>query len=65
MTNTIAAYPAMEKEILAYAGAANLLSGVLGIYVALFISLPIAIKLYDVFNRLLGRKDPDAIDGGN
>ena len=61
----VAAYPAMEKEILAYAGAANLLSGVLGIYVALFISLPIAIKLYDVFNRLLGRKDPDAIDGGN
>lgn len=56
-------YPQYEEQIRAYAGAANLMSGVLGIYFALFISLPFAIRFYDVLNKLMGRKP--AVEGGN
>lgn len=42
----IAAYPEVEQQIRAYAGAANLMSTILGIYVSLFFSLPLANKLY-------------------
>lgn len=60
----VAIYPQMEQEIRAYAGAANLLTTILGIYVCLFISLPVAIKMYDVFNKLLGRnKDSEDLKG--
>ena len=52
----VAVYPEMEANIRAYAGTANLLTSTLGIYVCLFVSLPIAIKMYSVFNKLLGRK---------
>lgn len=48
-------YPEMKEQILAYAGAANLMTGILGIYFALFISLPLAVKFYAILNRLFGR----------
>ncbi|MGL5513331.1 MAG: DUF3100 domain-containing protein [Sporomusa sp.] len=47
----IAAYPDMEQQIRAYAGAANLMSSILGIYVCLFFSLPLANKMYDLLNK--------------
>jgi len=50
-------YPALQEQILAYAGAANLMTGILGIYFALFISLPITVKCYGFLNRLLGREE--------
>ena len=49
-------YPHLEEQIRAYAGAANLMSGVLGIYFALFVSLPFAIKFYDFLQKIMGRK---------
>lgn len=52
----IAAYPDMEQQIRAYAGAANLMSTILGIYVSLFLSLPLAIKMYELLNKLRGNK---------
>lgn len=42
----IANYPSMATQITALAGAANLLTTVLGVYFALFISLPVMEKVY-------------------
>jgi hypothetical protein len=57
-------YPSMEGQIRAYAGAANLMSGVLGIYFALFVSLPIAIRFHRILSKLMGRKEEIAVEGG-
>lgn len=43
----VAVYPEEAQKIQAYAGAANLMTSVLGIYFALFISLPVTIKVYE------------------
>lgn len=43
----VAVYPEYAQKIQAYAGAANLMTSVLGIYFALFISLPITVKAYE------------------
>ena len=37
----VAVYPEFEQQIMALAGAANLLTTVLGVYFGLFISLPV------------------------
>lgn len=64
----IEVYPHLKTEIQAYAGAANIMSGVLGIWICLFVSLPVAVKMYGVFSRLMGRKeenDETVREGGN
>lgn len=43
----IANYPDLAKEVTALAGAANLLTTVLGVYIALFVSLPIMERAYN------------------
>jgi len=49
-------YPAMKDQIVAYAGAANLMTSVLGIWISLYFALPVAVWAYDALNKLLGRK---------
>lgn len=39
-------FPAMKSDILAYAGASNLLTNATGLYLGLFVALPLAEKLY-------------------
>lgn len=53
----IASYPEMEQQIRAYAGAANLMSTILGIYVCLFVSLPLANKLYAMLTAFRKQKE--------
>jgi len=48
-------YPELKTEITAYAGAANLMTTALGVWVALYFSLPVAIKSYSIFARLFGK----------
>ncbi|MDQ0203364.1 DUF3100 domain-containing protein [Pectinatus haikarae] len=43
----VASFPAEAEKIQAYAGAANLMTSVIGVYFALFISLPVTIKVYE------------------
>ncbi|HIU83991.1 MAG TPA: DUF3100 domain-containing protein [Candidatus Aphodousia gallistercoris] len=43
----VAAYPEEAQLVQAYAAAANLMTSILGIYFALFISLPVTIKIYE------------------
>lgn len=48
-------YPHMTEQIMAYAGAANLMTTILGIYFSLFISLPFAIRFHKFLSGLLGK----------
>lgn len=50
-------FPDQANEILLYAGASNLLTTIIGIYFALFVSLPLTEKLYSLLKPILGRKD--------
>ncbi|GHE53743.1 hypothetical protein GCM10019059_11090 [Camelimonas fluminis] len=51
-----AQYPAtMTKELHAIASAANLMTAVMGFYVALFVTLPVCSWLYDRLEPVLGR----------
>lgn len=52
-----AVFPEAANEILLYAGAANLLTTVFGIYFCLFVSLPITEYLYKVLSPILGRSN--------
>lgn len=45
----VASYPEEAEVIQAYAAAANLMTSVLGIYFALFVSLPVTVKVYEFF----------------
>lgn len=48
-------YPAMADEISALASASETLSGVTGIYVAMFIGIPICNKLYNIFEPKISK----------
>jgi hypothetical protein len=48
-------FPTLSHQILAYGGASNLITEVLGVYITIFISLPLAERLYPLWNRLLVR----------
>lgn len=47
----VAAYPADEQAVLAMAAVANLLTTVMGVYVGIFIALPLARRFYDLLTR--------------
>ena len=51
-----AVHPEVANEILMYAGAANLLTTIVGIYFCLFISLPVTNYLYRVLSPILSPK---------
>lgn len=53
----IAVYPEFEQQITALAGAANLLTTVLGVYFGLFISLPVMEKAYNFFTGRTREQD--------
>ncbi|MGB0405417.1 MAG: DUF3100 domain-containing protein, partial [Fusobacterium sp.] len=49
-----ASVPGMQDEILAYAATSNIMTSITGLYMVLFVSLPIANKLYAVYAKLFG-----------
>ena len=53
----VAVYPEFEQQIMALAGAANLLTTVLGVYFGLFISLPVMEKSYNFFTGRTREQD--------
>lgn len=62
----LAVFPDQAETIQAYAAAANLLTSVVGVYFALFVSLPITVKVYEFFTRDKGEAKPaesEAADG--
>ena len=55
-------YPSMATQLEAFAGCSNVLSFCLGIYMCIYISLPIAERLYKWLSPILGKGGEDAID---
>ena len=53
---TLAAFPGLESQIEAFAGFSNLLSFCVGIYIVIFIALPITEKLYDILEPKIGKE---------
>ena len=53
---TLAAFPALETQIEAFAGFSNLLSFSVGIYIVIFLALPLTEKLYYMLEPKIGRK---------
>ena len=54
---TLAAFPALETQVEAFAGFSNLLSFSIGIYIVIFIALPLTDKLYTILEPKIGKKD--------
>ena len=54
---TLAAFPALETQIEAFAGFSNLLSFSVGVYIVMFLALPFTEKLYTILEPKIGRKD--------
>ena len=57
-------HPAMATQLEAFAGCSNILSFCLGIYMCMFVSLPIAEKLYAWLSPKIGRGDASIEDDG-
>ena len=53
---TLAAFPGLETQIEAFAGFSNLLSFSIGIYIVIFLALPLTEKLYYYLEPKIGRK---------
>ena len=53
---TLAAFPSLETQIEAFAGFSNLLSFSIGVYIVMFIALPLTEKLYYKLEPILGKK---------
>ena len=53
---TLAAFPALDTQIEAFAGFSNLLSFSVGIYIVIFLALPLTEKLYMILEPRIGRK---------
>ncbi|MFG6117904.1 DUF3100 domain-containing protein [Thalassobacillus sp. B23F22_16] len=61
----VAAFPALESQIVAFAGASNLISLSTGLYVSIFIGLPLTEKLYAMMIRRKERKEAGNEGGAN
>ncbi len=55
-------YPSMATQLEAFAGCSNVLSFCLGMYMCIFISLPIAERLYKWLSPILGKPEEKTID---
>ncbi|WP_407416391.1 DUF3100 domain-containing protein [Methanobrevibacter sp.] len=53
---TLAAFPALETSIEAFAGFSNLLSFSIGIYIVIFLAVPLTEKLYSYLEPKIGRE---------
>ena len=56
-------HPEMATQLEAFAGCSNILSFCLGIYMCIFISLPIAERLYKWLSPILGKGEGTSISG--
>ena len=57
----IAAFPELEADILALAGASNLISTGIGLYVSIIVALPLTEKLYSVLIKLKDKKSEPTV----
>lgn len=62
---TLAAFPALETQIEAFAGFSNLLSFSVGIYIVIFLALPLTEKMYYKLEPKIGRRSSSKKEGGD
>ena len=62
---TLAAFPALETQIEAFAGFSNLLSFSVGIYIVIFLALPLTEKMYYKLDPKIGRRASSKKEGGD
>jgi hypothetical protein len=60
----VAAYPAEEEAILGLAAVSNLITTVLGVYVGIYIALPLADRFYTALTRKQAAREAAAIAAG-
>lgn len=60
----VAAHPEMQEQILAVAATSNLITGLLGLYVGVWVALPLADRLYRFLtrNQAAGRREAAKLD---
>ncbi|ANU26007.1 DUF3100 domain-containing protein [Planococcus versutus] len=56
----IAAFPEMSETLTAFSGVSNLISSVTGLYMSIFIGLPLTVKLYEILSK---NKEKKAVKG--
>ena len=56
----VTVFPNDAETVRAYAAAANLLTSIVGIYFAMFISLPVTVKVYELVDRIRSRRSGGA-----
>lgn len=47
----IAAFPEMSETLTAFSGVSNLISSVTGLYMSIFIGLPLTVKMYEILSK--------------
>ncbi|ANU11676.1 hypothetical protein A1A1_01513 [Planococcus antarcticus DSM 14505] len=57
----IAAFPEMSETLTAFSGVSNLISSVTGLYMSIFIGLPLTVKMYEILSK---NKEKKAAKGG-
>ncbi len=60
---TLAAFPTLQTQIEAFAGFSNLLSFSVGVYIVMFLALPLTEKLYYKLEPIIGKNSPSNEDG--
>jgi Protein of unknown function (DUF3100) len=58
----VAAFPDLEQDIVALAGASNLISAGIGLYASIFIGLPLTEKLYHILTKNRDKKANSKVD---
>ncbi|EGA89777.1 hypothetical protein GPDM_08935 [Planococcus donghaensis MPA1U2] len=56
----IAAFPEMSETLTAFSGVSNLISSVTGLYMSIFVGLPLTVKMYEVLSK---NKEKKAMKG--
>lgn len=56
----VAAFPDMSAQLTAFSGVSNLISSVTGLYMSIFVGLPLTVKMYEI----LSRKKDQKVKGG-
>lgn len=57
----IAQFPEMSETLTAFSGVSNLISSVTGLYMSIFVGLPLTVKMYEILSK---RRDTKALKGG-
>ncbi len=47
----VAAFPEMSETLTAFSGVSNLISSVTGLYMSIFVGLPLTVKMYEILSR--------------